>query len=186
MWDAKSFNSIIPRCTGSSSQDQLWSELLQHRIFEFPAPHWFAAEKATDCCVDEFRGMNLLSLGAGWLRLTDSKLTGDFVPVAYPRWNNPSHLANGSFLSEIQILFGVKTWLHWGSHNASPDLENHVAAIQHHAATKTVEQSQHLLQGTSMHTPVKTCCFMTGTFCFSPSLALSFPLFLSILQLPTY
>lgn len=51
------------------------------------------------------------------------------------------------------------------------------------------KRNQHLLQGTSMYTAVKTCCFMTGTFCLFSSLALSFHpttanLLLPIIRLP--
>lgn len=123
--------------------------------------------------------MNHLSLGAGWLWLIDNKLPGDFVPVALPCWNNPPHLLTGSFqryryrlfLGQDVIAQGLSQGLSWPGKPCCGNPASH--------CTETVVQSQHLLQGTSMHAAVKTRCFITGTFCLissltrSPSLAFS-------------
>lgn len=77
------------------------------------------------------------------------------------------HLLKAFSLRYRHFFGGARFWLH-GS-----ELTWKTMWQQSSIAPKLL-YSQHLLQGTSMHAAVKTCCFMTGTFCFFLSLALSF------------
>lgn len=127
--------------------------------------------------------MNHLSLGAGWLWLIDNKLHDDSVPVASPCWNNPPASSRRRLsVWDTDIRFFGSRYDFMGALVRWPGKPCGSNPASH--CTQTAVQSQHLLQGSSVHTAVKTRCFMTGTFCFSSSLALSFSLLLPILLLP--
>lgn len=172
---------------------QDWFTQWRVSFFWVSAPHGFAATKVT---TQAARRINHLSLRAKWLWLIDNKLPGDFYPWSITPLIQPLEFFSENYIWFLEVVVGWE-WrgesgyqcqglsqleLQWGLNwPGKPGGSNPASHC-----TESVVRNQHLLQGTSMYTSVKTCCFMTWTFFFFSSLALSFFLLLSIPLLPTY
>ncbi len=88
-----------------------------------------------------------------------------------------------AFSQRYRHFLGVRIWLHEGSYKVSADLENHVAAVQHHTAPKLWYRVNICFRGPAGTLLWRPAVLWLEHFAFSHH---SLARFLSILLLPTY